>query len=1461
MEDTTEQFSADEEEELGDDPLHCEDPVMHISGAGHWFLEGWIGDHSVEFLVDSGSSVTAISDVLYGNLLQAGAPVGALQATARTLRSANGTGIEVLGCSRCSVSFLGLRTEFPIIICSLAAGTDAIIGTDVLGSVLPHTLDIKNGLLFTQGWASLQLHRRDSALSGRVFTVGHSSIPPYSEAVLHCSVRTTGGRALPSSGLLEGLTLFAEETGLIVGRTLVDRSGWKVPVLVSNFGQETVMVNPFTEVGMIAQVTAIQSVTDDEVRRCSAIGELPLHLRDLVDQTSGDLDGDQRRRLAEVLLEYADIFPIPGEPLTGHTDAVEHDIHTGDRPPIRCAPRRMSPQKMKKEEACVTEMLTGGQIEASDSPWSSPVVLVTKKDGGTRFCVDYRQLNDATVKDAYPLPRIDDTLDMLAGKQWFSTLDLASGYWQVSLSRDARAKTAFATHSGLFQFRVMPFGLCNAPATFERLMDRVLQGLRWSRCLVYLDDIISFGGTFGAALSNLTLIFERLRSYGLQLKSSKCHLFRESVPFLGHIVGRRGLECDLKKIEDVKSWPVPDCLKSVRQFLGFVGYYRRFIPRFADVATPLVHLTGKDVPFVWDAGCSAAFLALRASLIDSPILAFPTETGQYVLDTDASNFGLGGVLSQIQDDRELVVAYCSRALRPSQRRYCTTKREMLAVVAMCLQFRSYLRGAHFTLRTDHKSLVWLHSFKDTEGMLSRWLHSLQQFQFSIIHRPGKDHGNADGLSRAPSSPCRQCTRPDCPPATLIFHDSDQPFDSVSTGSSEDADLVPVQSGEDWIARLDDDLSRPVGTSGDSFRISALQREDPVCVTLHDWVLAEEFPAWAEVKSMLPELRSLWHHRNNLSVDDNGTLWRKRSSQSAQLQLLVPKAGREQLFLSYHASLFGGHLGRTRTLARLADRFYWTGMADDVKDWLSQCVACIKRKSPVGRHHPLGHIPTGHCWDRIAMDILDVCDPTPEGFRYILVIADYFSKWTEAFPMKNKCADTVADILVEKIILRFGMPLVIHSDQGREFENGLMKSLCALLGCTKTRTAPYHPESDGMIERFNRTCLMMLSMFVNDRRDNWHELLPFIMHAYRTSVHESTGYSPFRLMMGEECSLPQDVSTAELRTQRENDVAPHPFATWVRDALEVAYDHVRSSLKKTASRRKRLYDTKAVDRKFPVGSWVLRYYPPAAQHKLGSPWVGPHQVVRQATGHTVGIQRDADKPIIFVHVDDLKLCPGPRDVAWTPGVSTAKSLCASTVAFRPGSDAGDMTPDPSVDVSAWEETSVLHPGSDIVNDLDKPIDLNGHILSPFYPREIIYQNCTFLSIAHLMCYRYAVINNQKTFATGIRKWSRPLRDFPTPKFSTTTEIEQWKIILEEIYAYLCISDSELRSTLVQSGPRPFSVIARSPWGPATDAATLQRGLLNDILIDLRVAASHDRLKANTWLGTGGIKVHDTRHTRR
>ena len=235
----------------------------------------------------------------------------------------------------------------------------------------------------------------------------------------------------------------------------------------------------------------------------------------------------------------------------------------------------------------------------------------------------------------------------------------------------------------------------------------------------------------------------------------------------------------------------------------------------------------------------------------SPILAFPTESGDYVLDADASNFGLGGVLSQIQNDQERVIAYCSRALRPSQRKYCTTKREMLAAVSMCIQFRSYLRGARFIIRTDHKSLVWLHRFKDTEGMMARWLHTLQQFQFTIVHRAGRDHSNADGLSRVPTSPCGQCTRVDCPRVDTAVELADQPFDAESVGDSEDIDLVPIQSGEDWVAQLDDDLSGPATRTEEAFRISALQLEDTTCITLLEWIRADVFPPLGRSEGTMP----------------------------------------------------------------------------------------------------------------------------------------------------------------------------------------------------------------------------------------------------------------------------------------------------------------------------------------------------------------------------------------------------------------------------------------------------------------------------------------------------------------------------------------------------------------------------------------------------------------------------------
>ena len=484
---------------------------------------------------------------------------------------------------------------------------------------------------------------------------------------------------------------------------------------------------------------------------------VPDHLRGLI---ARDLPKEDQYELAKTLYEYEDIFVGP-DGVLGRTDIIKHDIDTTSSRPIKHAPRRMSPHQQEIISQEVDKMLKSGVITESDSPWASPVVLVRKKDGSVRFCIDYRKLNNVTLKDAYPLPNIEDAVNTLCGAKYFCTLDLASGYWQVELTEDAKRKSAFVTREGLFEFNVMPFGLSNAPATFERLMELVLRGMTWRQCVVYIDDVIVFGTSFDETHGRLTRVFDRLRQAHLKLKAKKCFLFKDSTLYLGYMVSSRGIEPDPAKIEAIRTWNPPCNLKGLRAFLGMCSYHRKFIPNFAHIAEPLILMTRKrkNPVFVWGEDQQSAFEHLRNSLMTEPVLSHPTKDGKFVLDTDASNHAIGGALYQIQDGEERVISYASKTLTDSQRNYCTTKRELLAVVRMIKYFRHYLWGAPFTIRTDHASLAWLLRFKDADGMLARWLAELALFQFTIMYRSGDKHLNADGLSRRR---CKGCPRPDCP---------------------------------------------------------------------------------------------------------------------------------------------------------------------------------------------------------------------------------------------------------------------------------------------------------------------------------------------------------------------------------------------------------------------------------------------------------------------------------------------------------------------------------------------------------------------------------------------------------------------------------------------------------------------------------------------------------------------------
>ena len=457
------------------------------------------------------------------------------------------------------------------------------------------------------------------------------------------------------------------------------------------------------------------------------------------------LTEEQRKDLKELLREFSMVF----QDRPGSTTLTEHSIETVDNKPVRLPPYRL-PQAYRQEvQDELREMLAQGIITQSTSDWASPIVLVKKKDGSLRLCMDYRRLNAKTKVDAYPMPRIDDLIDNLGKARYISTLDLSRGYWQVPVEKTAQEKTAFVTPFGLYQFKRMPFGLQGAPATFQRMMDRLLNGLG-DYANAYLDDLVIYSETWEEHLQHLYAVFTRLRSAGLTAKPKKCQLGMMQCVYLGHVVGGGKVQPELSKIEAMKQFQRPTTKKEVRTFLGMTGYYRRFIPQYSTIACPLTDLIRKSEPIRvnWTGDCEEAFSKLKACLCSAPVLRSPDFSRTFILQTDASERGVGAVLSQTDDDgSDHPVAYFSRKLLPREERYSVIEKECLAIKLGIQAFRVYLLGRPFVVQTDHRSLEWLDKIKENNARLTRWSLFLQPYQYTVQYRTGKKNANADGLSR------------------------------------------------------------------------------------------------------------------------------------------------------------------------------------------------------------------------------------------------------------------------------------------------------------------------------------------------------------------------------------------------------------------------------------------------------------------------------------------------------------------------------------------------------------------------------------------------------------------------------------------------------------------------------------------------------------------------------------------
>ena len=565
----------------------------------------------------------------------------------------------------------------------------------------------------------------------------------------------------------------------------------------------------------------------------------------------------------------------------------------------------------------MSSMLDNGIIEPSRSPWSSPIVVVPKKDGGIRFCVDYRQLNSVTIKDAYPLPQISDTLESLAGAKFFSTLDLASGYWQVGMHPDDQHKTAFASHRGLFEFKVLPFGLCNAPATFERLMEFALAGLIGTSCLVYLDDIVVFSRTFEEHLARLREVLYRLRDAGLKVKPSKCFLFRKEIAYLGHVVSAHGISTDPKKTEAIQDYPAPRNMSAhgistdpkkteaiqdypaprniqeVRRFVGFASYYRRFIPNFAELAAPLHQLTQKSTKFLWTQQCQDAFQKLKKRFTEAPILAFPHFDAPFILYTDASDYGIGSVLSQKIDGAERVIAYASRQLSKAERHGPTTEKEALAAVWSMKHFRPYLLGHKFTLVTDHQPLKWLKSMKDPPPKIARWIMSLQEYDLQVQYRPGKLHTNADTMSRIPAT---QEVMP-VVSSTTVFKTTQSNIEIQKANAN-----VPVVSSTTVL--------KPTQSSVE------VQKASANIQYIIQWKETNKgIPSDVNKSTLDSEMRNLLNQWDRLQAE-NGTLlrqWKPAAHSQPQFQIVLTRKQGQEILKELPT---GGHLDIKKTAAKV-----------------------------------------------------------------------------------------------------------------------------------------------------------------------------------------------------------------------------------------------------------------------------------------------------------------------------------------------------------------------------------------------------------------------------------------------------------------------------------------------------------------------------------------------------------------
>ena len=868
----------------------------------------------------------------------------------------------------------------------------------------------------------------------------------------------------------------------------------------------------------------------------------------------------------------------------GKTGLIQYRAHLKDpdQNPISHPPYRTRPEMREVIDQQAHEMIADGLVSHSKSAYSAPILLNRKKCGGWRFLTDFRKINDCCTKVVFPLPRIEDSIHCLQNPKFFSSMDLTKGFWQIPIHPDDRKYFAFSTESMHLEYLVAPMGSKNSPSYLSALMRLVLQGLPIQHVISYLDDILVADDNMEDHIKHLDLVLSALEKANLKLNPSKCEFARESVICLGHRLSREGISPDPANIAKIKSWKAPDNAKKLKAFLGLTGYYRQFVRNYSEIAGCLTDLTRDDCKWHWDQKHQVAFDTLRNILMSDLIMAYPDFSKTFTLKSDASLTAIGYILTQMVDSKEKVISYGSKKLNRTQQRWSTYDREFFALLSGIRANSHYLRHARFIVVTDHRPLLaWkkVDSQKDPTGRRTRWAIELDNYEFDLIYKKGKIHCDADAMSRRGDDDDEIAEDPDDLFRLSLLLDEHEDDNFYLLGMTEDIDQPLVQFHSERSALK---------------RLKRKQDSDPII---------------SEVKSITKKHRRLprsypctWYKRNNkwLTVKD-GILYRKSFCDLVNtkiLQAVIPDSMIPEILRELHGSEWAGHPPAEKMLTQARRYAVWPTMPQDIKQLARDCKVCDQLREQVPKPvAPLQPIVATRVFDHVMCDLISF--PVPSfGFRYVLIFKDVFSGFIRCYKLRDKTTKGVVKAL-EDLVCLLGPPKQLTSDNGGEFASDMLREACRLLGIEKRTSVPYRPQSQGNVERQNRTLIKDLQHRLLQYGKSWSEHLPYTEWLHNTAPFSKTRMSPYYVFFGREPYLPQFVET---NVRPPKDVKTQAFAKELQSRIKSIHDEANRRAEEKRRDEKERYDRRVKHSPFEPGDKVWERV--EVRHKLDPKWSGP-----------------------------------------------------------------------------------------------------------------------------------------------------------------------------------------------------------------------------------------------------------------